>query len=175
MHYILNQKEVKKCLEKCVEKNKYYPKKKCIEILEKGTAGVLALLGDNDYPYAVPISYVYYNSKLFFHGAKSWHKIDAIKKCSKASFCVIDQDHIVPEEYTTYFRSVIAFGKIHIMEDETEMKNAIERLAVKYYPTDPETNRNTAINREWKPLCMMELDIEHLSGKEAIELAKTKQ
>lgn len=54
--------------------------KECIAILEKGTAGVLALLGDDDYPYAVPISYVYSNSKLFFHGAKSGHKIDAIRK-----------------------------------------------------------------------------------------------
>ena len=112
---------------------------------------------------------------MFFHGAKSRHKIDAIKKCSKASFCVIGQDNIVPKEYTTYFRSVIAFGKIHVMEDEKEMKNAIELLAVKYYPTDTETNRNASINREWKPLCMIELDIEHLSGKEAIELAKTKR
>ena len=165
----------KKMFREMRRKKQILSEKNCIEILEKGTAGVLALLGDNDYPYAVPISYVYYNSKLFFHGAKSGHKIDAIKKCSKASFCVIDQDHIVPEEYTTYFRSVIAFGKIHVMEDEIEMKNAIERLAVKYYPTDTETNRNTAISREWKPLCMIELDIEHLSGKEAIELARTKQ
>ena len=55
-------------------KKQILSEKKCIEVLEKGTAGVLALLGDNDYPYAVPISYVYYNSKLFFHGAKSGHK-----------------------------------------------------------------------------------------------------
>lgn len=113
----------------------------CIEILNKGTSGVLALLGDNDYPYAVPISYVYCNSKIYFHGAKSGHKIDAIKKCSKASFCVIDQDNIVPEEYTTYFRSVIAFGNIHIMENETEIRKAIECLAKKYYPNDNETGR----------------------------------
>ena len=146
-----------------------------VELLEKETSGVLALLGDDEYPYAVPISYVYDNSKIYFHSAKEGHKIDAIRKCSKASFCVIAQDHIVPEEYTTYFRSVIAFGKIHVMEDEKEMKNAIELLAVKYYPNDTETNRNIAINREWKPLCMIELEIEHLSGKEAIELTKTKQ
>ena len=146
-----------------------------IAVLEKGKSGVLALLGDGDYPYAVPLSYVYYDSKLYFHGGKNGHKIDAIKKCEKASFCVIAQDRIIPEEYTTYFRSVIAFGKIHVMEDEKEMKNAIELLAVKYYPNDTETNRNIAINREWKPLCMIELEIEHLSGKEAIELTKTKQ
>lgn len=147
----------------------------CIEILNKGTSGVLALLGDHNYPYAIPISYVYCNSKLYFHGSKSGHKIDAINKCSKASFCVIDQDNIIPEEYTTYYRSVIAFGNIHIMENEIEIKKAMEDLAKKYSPADNETGRNAEIEKEWKHLCMMEFSIEHLSGKEAIELAKTKQ
>lgn len=147
----------------------------CIEILNKGTSGVLALLGDHNYPYAIPISYVYCNSKLYFHGAKSGHKIDAINKYSKASFCVIDQDNIIPEKYTTYFRSVIAFGNIHIMENEIEIKKAMEDLAQKYSPADNETGRNAEIEKEWKHLCMMEFSIEHLSGKEAIELAKTKQ
>ena len=75
---------------------------------------VLALLGDNDYPYAVPISYVYDDGKVYFHSAKSGHKIDAIQRTAKASFCVIDEDLVVPEEYTTYFRSVIAFGRIRL-------------------------------------------------------------
>lgn len=97
-----------------------------IDVLARGTSGVLALLGDDNYPYAVPISYIYDNSKLYFHGAKTGHKIDAIKKCSKASFCVIDQDKIVKEEYTTYFRSVIAFGKIHILEDEKEKEKLLK-------------------------------------------------
>ena len=88
----------------------------------------MALAGDDDYPYAVPISYVYSDSKLYFHGAKSGHKIDAIKRCDKTSFCVIDKDDVVPEGYTTYFRSVIVFGKIRIMEEESEMRKAIELL-----------------------------------------------
>lgn len=141
-----------------------------IDVLHRGTAGVLALLGDDDYPYAVPISYVYDNFKIYFHGAKAGHKADAIKKCSKASFCVIDQDNIVPEEYTTYFRSVIAFGKIRILEDEKEKREAIEKIATKYYPEDNNANREKTINKEWKPLCMMELSIEHMTGKEAIEI-----
>ncbi|MDD3368181.1 MAG: pyridoxamine 5'-phosphate oxidase family protein [Lachnospiraceae bacterium] len=145
-----------------------------IAILKKGKSGVLALLGDDDYPYAVPISYVYYDSKLYFHGAKNGHKIDAIRKYEKASFCVIDQDQIIPEEYTTYFRSVIAFGKIRIMEDEDEMRKAVVALAKKYHPTDSVQGREDAINREWKPLCMMEFDIEHLTGKEAIELVRAR-
>ena len=87
-------------------------KEECEKILYKATSGVLALEGDNNYPYTVPISYLYEDNKIYFHSAKSGHKIDSIKKNQKVSFCVIDQDKIVPEEYTTYFRSVIVFGKI---------------------------------------------------------------
>lgn len=94
--------------------------KESIALLERGTAGVLALSGDEGYPYAVPISYVYNDSKIFFHSAVSGHKIDAIKNSDKASFCVIAQDHIVPKEYTTYYKSVIAFGRLRILEDASE-------------------------------------------------------
>lgn len=141
-------------------------------ILHKGTSGVLALLGDNDYPYAVPISYVYDDGKIYFHSAKSGHKIDAIQKTAKTSFCVIDKDLIVPAEYTTYFRSVIAFGQIRVIEDDREKRAAIEKLAIKYAPEDTAANRDNTINREWKPLCMLEMTIEHITGKEAIELVK---
>lgn len=144
-------------------------------ILHKGTSGVLALLGDNDYPYAVPISYVYDNGKVYFHSAKSGHKIDAIQKAAKASFCVIDEDLVVPEEYTTYFRSVIAFGRIQIIENDSEKRAAIEKLAIKYAPEDTAASRDDAISREWKPLCMLEMTIDHVTGKEAIELVKERE
>lgn len=149
-------------------------KEECERILYDGTSGVLALHGDDGYPYTVPISYIYDGEKLWFHSAKSGHKIDAVLKNDKASFCVIDQDQIVPEEYTTYFRSVIAFGRIHIVEDDTEKRSAIEKLALKYSPDDTDENREKAIEREWKPLCMLEMEIEHLSGKQAIELERVK-
>jgi len=143
-------------------------------VLNKGTSGVLAVTGDDDYPYAVPLSYVYDGNKLYFHCAKSGHKLDAIERNCKVSFCVIDQDKVMPEEYTSYFRSVIAFGKIRIMEDELEKRTAIEKLAFKYAPNDEPANRNKAIEREWKPLCMLEMTIDHMTGKEAIELVKKK-
>lgn len=144
------------------------------DILNRGTSGVLALWGDNGYPYAVPVSYVYNDGKLYFHSAKSGHKIDAIRRTAKASFCVTDKDLIVPEEYTTYFRSVIVFGQIRVIEDDSEKRTAIEKLAVKYAPEDSAANRDNAINREWKPLCMLEMTIDHITGKEAIELIKEK-
>lgn len=142
------------------------------KVLYQGTSGVLAVSGDNDYPYAVPLSYVYDGQKIYFHSAKSGHKLDSISKNPKASFCVIDKDQIVPEEYTTYFRSVIVFGTIRILQDEAEKREAIEKLAAKYAPDDTEENRKRAIEREWKPLCMLEMTPEHISGKEAIELVE---
>lgn len=143
-----------------------------VEILDKGSSGVLALMGDEGYPYAVPLSYVYNDGKLYFHCAKSGHKVDAINREEKASFCVIDADDVVPEEYTTYFRSVIAFGRIHILTAEGEKRRAIELLARKYYPDDTDEHRKAAIEREYAPVCVLEMDIEHMTGKEAIELMR---
>ena len=148
------------------------PMEETLELLKKGTSGVLALLGDEDYPYAVPVSYVYADEKLYFHGARSGHKLDAIRKQDKASFCVISQDRIMPEEYTTYFRSVIAFGRIRILEDEAEMRRAIEILAEKYSPDVSEAGRRQEIDKTWNALCMLEFTIEHVTGKEAIGLAR---
>lgn len=151
------------------------PSEEIAAILEKGTSGVLALSGENGYPYAVPISYGYDGSKLYFHCAKSGHKLDAIRNSSKASFCIVDQDMVVPRKYTTYFRSVVVFGTIRILEDEAEKWEAIEKLAVKYAPDDNADNRRQVIAREWANLCMLELTIEHMTGKESIELVRARQ
>ena len=142
----------------------------CEAVLSRGTSGVLALAGDDGYPYAVPLSYLYEDGKLLFHCAREGHKIDAVARCDKASFCVIDQDRVVPEEYTTYFRSVIAFGRIRVIGDDGERRAAVERLALKYHPGDTQENRNRYIDKEWAPLCMLEMTVEHLSGKQATEL-----
>ncbi len=142
-----------------------------IVILQKATAGTLALLGDDDYPYAVPISYVYYEGKLYFHSALNGHKVDAIRKYDKASFCVIEKDDVQPEKYTTFFRSVIAFGRIHIVEDEKEKLEIVRMLGNRYNP-----NQDDALQKEIESglsrLLAIRFDIEHLTGKEAIELVK---
>ena len=142
-----------------------------ISILRKSTAGTLALLGDNDYPYAVPISYVYADGRLFFHSALSGHKVDAIRKCDKASFCVIERDDVQPEQYTTFFRSVIAFGRIHIIDDEKEKLATARMLGNRYNPNQEEALQKE-IERGFSRMLMIRFDIEHLTGKEAIELMK---
>ena len=142
-----------------------------IGILQKATSGTLALLGDNGYPYAVPISYVYHEGKMYFHSALSGHKVDAIRQCDKASFCVIEQDDVQPKKYTTFFRSVIAFGRIHIIEDEAEKLSTARMLGNRYNPNDDESLKKE-IESGLSRMLMIRFDIEHLTGKEAIELVK---
>lgn len=146
----------------------------CIEILNKTTSGTLALLGDGGYPYSLPISYVYANGKLFFHSAQKGHKIDAIKQCDKASFSVIDKDDVKAKEYTTYFRSVICFGHIHIIEEGSEKMQAVRLLGNRYNPNDDES-LNKELAKAYKAMNMIELDIEHMTGKEAIELTRMRK
>ncbi len=144
-----------------------------IQVLNRGTSGVLAVSGEDGYPYAVPLSYVYHDNKIFFHCAKAGHKLDAIARNEKVSFCVVDKDQIVPEKYTTYFRSVIVFGKARILDNEDEKRNALEILAARYSP-DHEQGRLQEIEKGLSLVCMIELTIEHMTGKEAIELVKAK-
>lgn len=139
-------------------------------LLLAGTSGVLAVSGDEGYPYAVPLSYVYHGGKLYFHCAKSGHKLDAIARNPKASFCVIGQDQVVPAEYTTYFRSVIAFGTVRVLEDEGEVRRAIQVLSGRYAPLETAEHRDAVIDKEYSGLCMLEMTVEHMTGKQAIEL-----
>jgi len=143
-------------------------------ILRTRTSGVLALQGEDGYPYAVPLSYVFWDGKIYFHSAKSGHKLDLIQANEKVSFCVIDQDQIVPEKLTTYFRSVIIFGRAGIIQDEQEKQKALELLAAKYSP-GYEKESQMEIQKQWKALCVVGIEIEHMTGKEAIELVRDRK
>ena len=153
-------------------KNQAMRPEDCERVLLRGTSGVLALAGDEDYPYAVPLSYVCCGETLYFPCAKAGHKLDAVRRHEKASFCVIDQDNVIPEEYTTYFRSVIAFGRVREVTEAEELRRAICLLAEKYAPQESEAHRDHAVEKEMPALCMLSLKIEHLTGKEAIELKR---
>ena len=86
--------------------------------------------------------------------------------------CIRDRDQVVPEEYTSYYRSVIAFGTVRILEDDDEIRRAIEALSVKYAPEDSPAGRDRVIDRAWDRLCILELTVDHMSGKQALELVK---
>lgn len=144
------------------------------DIIKRSTSGVLSLLGDDGYPYGVPMSFVYKDNKFYFHCGKTGHKIDAIKNSNKASFTIIDKDEIAEEEYTSYFRSAIAFGKIKILEDQKEVIEAMKLLVNKYSPNESEDHFTKAMEGTEKTMSLLLLEVEHITGKEAIELVKMK-
>ena len=148
-------------------------REECERILGLCTSGVLALTGDGGYPYAVPLSYVYADGAIIFHSAVQGHKVDAIRRDNRCSFCVIEQDDIKPAEFTTHFRSVIAFGRIHILEDTDEKVQALCLLGRRYSPND-ELGLQHEIDKSLDHVLLLRLDIEHLSGKQAIELMKAR-
>ena len=100
-------------------KNQKLTEKQCLAILRRAKT-------------AVPMNFVYEDGKIYFHGAKEGHKIDAIKNNPKVSMSIIDQEDVIEEELTTYFRSVILFGKARILQEDNEIYHAIETLGLKY-------------------------------------------
>jgi len=138
------------------------------KVMERCSNGVMACLGDDDYPYAVPFNYVYYNDKIYFHSAKAGHKLDSIIKNPKVSFAVVDKDQIVSEEYTSYFRSVIAFGKARIVEGD-EWYEAFSVLVEKYSLDRPKEEKVKEIEGCQRSH-IIAIDVDHITGKEAKEL-----
>ena len=145
----------------------------CLEIMTRATSGVLALNGDAGYNYAVPVSFAYQDGKIHFHCAKTGHKIDAIKRNPRVSFCVIDQDQVDAAKLTTLFRSVISFGHARILEDPEEIRRSARIVGMKYSADYPEEIEDE-INRTFDSLCCVEITVEHMTGKEGIELTKAR-
>ena len=146
----------------------------CEAILSRGTSGVLAVTGDEGWPYAVPLSYTYREGKLLFHCATAGHKLDALKAEPRASFCIIDRDQIVPEEFTTYYRSVIAFGAVRVLIDPAEVERAARLLAEKYCPAESPQAVEQEIGGALSRMCILEMTVSHMTGKEARELMEGK-
>lgn len=141
------------------------PEDECIDILKRELRGVLSVLGDDGYPYGMPINHYYCeeDGKLYFHGGKQGHKIDAIRRCDKASFCVYDEGWRRPDEWALNIRSVIVFGRVEIVEDPEKMAELARRLSRKF--TDDEEYIRDEILRAGPRTLMFSLTPEHMTGK----------
>lgn len=140
-----------------------------LDILDRNTHGVLSVCGMDDYPYAVALSYVRIHQSLYFHCAKSGYKVEAILHDPHVSFMVVDEDTIVPEKFTTYFRSVIVFGQAHIVDNEEERQKAFHALMDKYSPDIDRSLKNEEFMKAGFNALIICIEIESMSGKKAIE------
>lgn len=147
------------------------PAEEVERILRNGRYCIMAVSGDDDYPYAVPLNYVYDGTSIYIHSAAQGHKIDALKRNPKCSLCIVDKDDVIPEEFTSYFRSVIGFGTAHFVESTDEKIAALRLLGNKY---SPGIDSEAEIARFIRSVCIVRIDIDSVTGKEAIELTKAR-
>lgn len=137
----------------------------CIEILQTQLRGVLSVIGDDDYPYGVPINHYYCqeDGKIYFHGGKKGHKIDAMRRNDRASFCVYDEGFRREGEWALNIRSVIVFGRIEFIDDQEKVYEIAEELSHKF--TDDDDYIRNEIMHSGPGTLMFALVPEHITGK----------
>ncbi len=141
-----------------------------LSLLTKERRAVLAMQGDDGYPYALPVNFYYdkENNKIYFHGLRSGYKYEAIKANDKVCFTVYGNERILDdEEWAPYMQSVVVFGRCHLIEDEAIAFEHLRQFARKYYPSEELIEE--VIGRSGKAVQMYEIEIEHMSGKQVKE------
>lgn len=137
----------------------------CIEILKNEPRGVLSMLGDDDYPYGVPINHYYCEAdgRIYFHGGKKGHRIDAVRQHDKVSFCVYDQGWREDGDWALHIRSVIVFGRIELIEDRETVYEISRQLSYKF--TNDEAYIAHEIEKSGPGTLLLALTPEHMTGK----------
>ncbi len=137
----------------------------CLDLLNNQKRGVLSLIGDGGYPYGIPLDHWYCeeDGNIYFHGAKEGHKIDAIKNCSKASYCIYDEGYRNPGEWALNIRSLVVFGQIELVTDHDKTVEICTHL-VKKFTDDQEYLENELKNALPRVQCLV-LKPEHMTGK----------
>lgn len=140
------------------------------ELLKNERRGVLAVNGEDGYPFAFPINYLYdaEANKIYFHGAKKGLKVECLAKSDKVCFTVMGNEHREPaEKWAPYVQSAVVYGRCKVIEDAEPLKDLVKRLALKYYPSADEADAE--ISKSLKAMALYEIDIEHICGKEVQE------
>lgn len=140
------------------------------DLLEHERRGVFAVNGDDGYPFAIPVNYFYDRAaeRIYFHGAKAGHKVDALKRSDKVCFTVYGNEHFEEGEWAPYVQSTVVFGRCRLIEDAPEfVEQKVRELALKYYPSAEEVEQEIA--KDIKGVQLYEIEIEHLCGKQIQE------
>jgi nitroimidazol reductase NimA-like FMN-containing flavoprotein (pyridoxamine 5'-phosphate oxidase superfamily) len=135
----------------------------CIDILKAQPRGVLAVHGEDGYPYAFPMNYIYMNEKLYFHCAQEGHKLDAIAADNRVSFCVMDKGFHKDGDWALNIRSIVIFGRVKRIDDADETLKILRQLGLKYYPTAESVEEE--IHKAIIRVEILELSIDHMTGK----------
>jgi len=146
--------------------NKKMEDSEAAELLTNGEYGILSTIGEDGYPYGIPVNYAYCNNEIFIHCATEGHKIDNIKYSNKVSFCVVGGTNVVPEKFTTKFSSVIVFGRIE--EALNDDKNRGLLMICQKYSSEYIEEANEYIQRAFEKVRVYKINIEYITGKKSV-------
>lgn len=140
-------------------------REECIEVLKQEPRGVLSVLGEDGYPYGVPMDHWYNEAdgKLYFHGAKTGHKIDAMKRCDKVSYCVMDKGWRKEGDWAMNIRSVVVFGRLRPVDDPAKTAEICTNICRKF--TDDAAYLEHELLHSGPAVLCLELEPEHMTGK----------
>lgn len=146
-------------------KNKQITKEECVELLKTETRGVLSVLGDDDYPYGMPMNHFYNDEdgNIYFHCGKIGHRLDALRRHNKVSFCVYDHGYRNEGEWFLRVKSVIVFGRIEIIDDMETIIDISTELSHKF--TRDEEYIQNEIKNSGAATLLLKLTPEHICGK----------
>ena len=137
---------------------------KAIEIIKKGSYGVLSTIGEDGYPYGVPLNYTYFDNCICFHCAQKGHKLENIDFNKKVSFCVVTRSDVLGNEFDTDYESAIVFGKATVITDDSEKKDILLSVLNKYSADYLKAGKNY-MKKYWDETKVIKMKIEHLTGK----------
>ena len=163
------EREGKRNVQRDSQKNREIDIDSAKQLLQSSRRGVLAVNGDDGYPYAIPINYIYDEEaqKIYFHGAKAGHKVDALRACDKVCFTVYGNETVRTESWAPFMQSVVVFGRCHLMDAGSEATQRLKQFAMKYYPSEQLADEDIA--HAGKAVQVFEIEIENMSGKEIQE------
>ena len=144
-------------------KRQQLSQEECERVLREAPRGVLSVMGEDGYPYGVPLDLLYDDGRLYFHCAREGHKIDALAACDRACLTVLDSGEPEEGEWWYTFRSVIAFGRVHAVEDEERRLQVLRAIGMKYIPTIDEVEATMA--RSAARTAVLEMVVDHMTGK----------
>lgn len=152
-----------------LRKKKEMPKEECIALLEKETRGVLSVIGDEGYPYGMPMNHFYESESgnIWFHCGRKGHRLDALRKENKVSFCVLDKGTATEGDWALMVKSVVVFGKIEIIDDPKAVADIAAKLSRKF--TSDEEYIKSEIEKFGKETLLLKLVPEHICGKYVTE------
>lgn len=143
------------------------PDEECVAVLYEAYRGFLSVIGENGYPYAFPINFLYSDGHIYFHCALEGHKMDAVKANDKVCFTVIDQPVQEPGDWWYHVRSVICFGRIAVVDDDKDRMARLRQLGGKYFPEG--YDMDTDMRQNAPRAAVLDMTITHMSGKRVRE------